>query len=135
MKIEAMEGNGQVTGVKLASGEVIPAQLVIVSCGVRANVALAHAAGLTVDRAIVVEMCIRDRARLSPSSGSYMVRITLAYRARIPAKITSRRILRRASRRKDVYKRQDRLSAVDCRRELTFDWGMDLRLWLLMRRM
>ena len=38
-------------------------------------------------------------ARLSPSSGSYIVRITLAYRARIPGKITSRRILRRASRR------------------------------------
>ena len=36
VKIEAMEGSGHVTGVKLASGEVIPAQLVIVSCGVRA---------------------------------------------------------------------------------------------------
>ena len=50
-----MEGSGHVTGVKLASGEVIPAQLVIVSCGVRANVALAQAAGIAVDRAIVVD--------------------------------------------------------------------------------
>ena len=55
VKIEAMEGSGHVTGVKLASGEVIPAQLVIVSCGVRANVALAQAAGIAVDRAIVVD--------------------------------------------------------------------------------
>ena len=54
-KIEAMEGDGQVTGVKLAGGEVIPAQLVVVSCGIRANVALAQAAGLAVDRAVVVD--------------------------------------------------------------------------------
>ena len=55
VKIDAIEGDGKASGVKLGSGEVIPAQLVIVSCGVRANVALAKAAGLAVDRAIVVD--------------------------------------------------------------------------------
>ena len=54
VQITALEGDSQVTGVRLGSGEVIPAQLVVVSCGVRANTAVAKAAGVTVDRAIVV---------------------------------------------------------------------------------
>lgn len=54
VKIEAIEGGGHVTGVRLGTGEVIPAQLVIISCGVRANAALAKEAGLDVDRAVVV---------------------------------------------------------------------------------
>jgi NAD(P)H-nitrite reductase large subunit len=54
VQIAAIEGSGQVTGVKLGSGEVIPAQLVVVSCGVRAATALAKEAGLDVDRAVVV---------------------------------------------------------------------------------
>ena len=47
------------TGVKLGSGEVIPAELVIVSCGVRANTALAQAAGIETDRAVVVDAAMR----------------------------------------------------------------------------
>ena len=54
VKIAALEGACAVTGVKLESGEVIPADLVIVSCGVRANTAIAKDAGIEVDRAIVV---------------------------------------------------------------------------------
>ncbi len=54
VQITALEGDTRVTGVRLGSGEVIPAQLVVVSCGVRANTAIAQAAGVTVDRAIVV---------------------------------------------------------------------------------
>lgn len=55
VQIEEIEGgHGAVTGVRLGDGQVIPADLVIVSAGVRANVALARAAGLEVDKAIVV---------------------------------------------------------------------------------
>lgn len=54
VQIEAIEGDGHVTGVRLGDGRVFPAQLVIVSCGVRANVAVAKAAGIETDRAVVV---------------------------------------------------------------------------------
>ena len=54
VQIEAIEGDGHVTGVRLGNGRVFPAQLVIVSCGVRANVAVAKAAGIETDRAVVV---------------------------------------------------------------------------------
>lgn len=40
--------------MKLGSGEVIPADLVIVSAGVRANVEPAKSAGIETDRALVV---------------------------------------------------------------------------------
>ncbi len=55
VQISAIEGSGHVTGVRLGDGQVIPAQLVIVSCGVRANTAVAKEAGLNVDRAVVVD--------------------------------------------------------------------------------
>ena len=54
VKIESIEGDGKVTGVKLGSGEVIPAELVIVSAGVRANTALAKEAGLEINRGVLV---------------------------------------------------------------------------------
>jgi flavorubredoxin/NADPH-dependent 2,4-dienoyl-CoA reductase/sulfur reductase-like enzyme len=54
VQIQAIEGDGHVTGVRLGDGQVIPAQLVIVSCGVRANVGIAKEAGLDTDRAVVV---------------------------------------------------------------------------------
>ena len=54
VQIAAIEGDGHVTGVRLGDGQVIPAQLVIVSCGVRANTAIAKEAGLETDRAVVV---------------------------------------------------------------------------------
>ena len=40
--------------MELGSGEIIPAQLVVVSAGVRANTAIAQSAGIEIDRAIVV---------------------------------------------------------------------------------
>src|SRR5699024_7165331 len=45
VQIEAIEGGEKAEGVRLADGTVIPAELVIVSCGVRANTALAKEAG------------------------------------------------------------------------------------------
>lgn len=55
VQITELEGNGKVTGVKLGDGTVLPAELVLVSCGVRANVQLAKAAGIETDRAVVVD--------------------------------------------------------------------------------
>ncbi len=54
VQITSIEGEDHVTGVKLADGTVVPAELVIISAGVRANAALAKAAGVEVDRAVVV---------------------------------------------------------------------------------
>ena len=54
VQIAELEGNGNVTGVKLGDGTSLPAELVLVSCGVRANTQLAQAAGLEIDRAVVV---------------------------------------------------------------------------------
>ncbi|HEY3560877.1 MAG TPA: FAD/NAD(P)-binding oxidoreductase [Kribbella sp.] len=46
--VEGFEGTDKVTGVKVAGGEVIPADLVIVGVGVRPNTELAEAAGIEV---------------------------------------------------------------------------------------
>lgn len=53
--VEEIQGEGAVTGVRLAGGEVIPADLVIVSAGVRASTKVAQEAGIQTDRAIVVD--------------------------------------------------------------------------------
>lgn len=53
-QIEEVTGEDKVTGVRLKSGEFYPADLVIVSSGVRPNAELAKEAGITVDRAVVV---------------------------------------------------------------------------------
>ena len=62
--VEGIEGESNVTGVKLGSGEVIPADVVIISSGVRANVAVAKEAGIKINKAIVVnekmETSIKD---------------------------------------------------------------------------
>ena len=62
VQIEAIEGDGHVTGVRLGDGRVFPAQLVIVSCGVRANTAIAKAAGIETDRAVVVNSRMETNA-------------------------------------------------------------------------
>lgn len=54
VQIASIEGESSVTGVKLADGREFPAELVIVSAGVRANVGAAKNAGLDINRGIVV---------------------------------------------------------------------------------
>ena len=54
VSVAAIEGEEHVSGVRLADGTVIPAQLVIVSAGVRANTAIAKELGLEIDRAVKV---------------------------------------------------------------------------------
>ena len=53
-QITEILGEEHVTGVQLAGGEIFPADLVIVSAGVRANIAAASQAGIETDRAVVV---------------------------------------------------------------------------------
>lgn len=52
---EEFVGEERVRGVRLQSGEMVPANTVIVAAGVRANADLAAEAGLAVDRGIVVD--------------------------------------------------------------------------------
>ncbi len=61
VSVAAIEGdeNGHVTGVRLGDGRFFPADMVIVSCGMKANIALAVAAGVKADRAIEVDMFMR----------------------------------------------------------------------------
>lgn len=62
--VDSIEGESSVTGVKLGNGEVLAADIVIISSGVRANVAIAKEAGATINKAIVVnekmETSIKD---------------------------------------------------------------------------
>jgi len=58
-KTQAILGENQVTGVRFASGEEIPADLVVMAVGVRPNVELAKQAGLACDRGILVDDCLQ----------------------------------------------------------------------------
>jgi nitrite reductase (NADH) large subunit len=54
-RVEAIEGDEAVTGVRLASGEVLPATLVVLSAGVRPNSHLAREAQLDVKSGVIVD--------------------------------------------------------------------------------
>jgi 3-phenylpropionate/trans-cinnamate dioxygenase ferredoxin reductase subunit len=56
--IEALEGEGRVARVRLASGEAIACDLVVVGIGAVPRTALAREAGLEVDDGIVVDACL-----------------------------------------------------------------------------
>ena len=61
-RLAAIEGEGRATGVALTSGEKIPADLVLVATGARANDDLAVAAGLRCEDGVLVD----DFARAQP---------------------------------------------------------------------
>ena len=52
VSVEAVEGEDHVSGVRIAGGETIPADIVVVSAGVRAKTDLAEQMGLAVGRAV-----------------------------------------------------------------------------------
>lgn len=58
-RVAALAGDERVTGVRLADGAVLPADLVIVGIGILPATALAEAAGLAVDDGIVVDAFAR----------------------------------------------------------------------------
>src|SRR5262249_28060761 len=57
-------GDGRVTGLRFKDGSTLDTDMVVISCGIRPNVEEARAAGLTVDKAIVVD----DQLRTSDPS-------------------------------------------------------------------
>ncbi|MEI2732659.1 MAG: FAD-dependent oxidoreductase [Dermatophilaceae bacterium] len=48
-------GTGRLRGIRLSDGEVVPADLLVLACGVRARTAIATAAGLDVARGVLVD--------------------------------------------------------------------------------
>lgn len=62
VSVEEITGDDCVTGVRLADGTVYPADIVIVSAGVRPNKALAEKIGLTTERGIVVDQRMQTSA-------------------------------------------------------------------------
>ncbi|GLK83428.1 NAD(P)/FAD-dependent oxidoreductase [Ancylobacter defluvii] len=52
---QAIEGTGRVEGLRLADGRVLPADLVVVACGVKPNADLARAAGIGCGRGVRVD--------------------------------------------------------------------------------
>ena len=54
VKIDGIEGENSVTGVRINGEEVIKADLVIISCGVSPNSAIAKEAGINANRSIIV---------------------------------------------------------------------------------
>ncbi|MFZ5706097.1 MAG: NAD(P)/FAD-dependent oxidoreductase [Pseudomonadota bacterium] len=63
--ISGLEGEGQVSGVRLADGTVEPADLVVVGIGIDADTGLAEQAGLACDAGILVdEACRTSQPRI-----------------------------------------------------------------------
>jgi 3-phenylpropionate/trans-cinnamate dioxygenase ferredoxin reductase subunit len=63
VRIEGFEGVGAVTGVRLAGGEIVPADFVLVGVGVLPNLELAQEAGLVCGNGIVVDEAMRTSDR------------------------------------------------------------------------
>lgn len=51
----AVEGTAQAEGLRLADGRLLPADIVVMACGVRPNIHLARAAGLACQRGVQVD--------------------------------------------------------------------------------
>lgn len=62
VSIAAIDGETQVSGVRLSDGRVFPAELVVVSCGNRANIQAARNAGIQTQRGIVVNQYMEASA-------------------------------------------------------------------------
>lgn len=54
VKIDEIKGEDNITGVKINDKEVIPADLVIISTGIKSNTKIAKEAGINIDRAVIV---------------------------------------------------------------------------------
>lgn len=59
VRVIGLTGGGAVQGVRLADGKVLPADLVVLACGVRPRVELATAAGLSVRHGVLVDDQLR----------------------------------------------------------------------------
>jgi nitrite reductase (NADH) large subunit len=59
---EAVLGDGRASGIRIKDGRIVTAELVLFSTGIRSETALAKAAGLEVNRGIVVDKQLRTSA-------------------------------------------------------------------------
>lgn len=59
VRIEAIVGQEQCEGIRLAGGEILAARYVLITAGVRPNLALARSCGLTVHKGLVVDDLLR----------------------------------------------------------------------------
>lgn len=57
--IASIDGESHVTGVTLDTEETLPAGIVVISAGVRANIELAKKIGLETERGVIVDSCMR----------------------------------------------------------------------------
>lgn len=93
---KAISGSDGVERVHLADGRVLPADLVIVSAGVRSNTALAREAGLTCNRGVVVDERMMTSVSNQSVAGVYAVGDVAEFDARvwaiIPAAISQARV-------------------------------------------
>src|SRR4051794_10601351 len=64
-------GNGKVTGLRFKDGTILKTDMVVISCGIRPNVDEARAAGLQVDKAIVVDDQLRTSDPAIYAVGEY----------------------------------------------------------------
>ncbi len=78
VKTVGLVGDNVVEGVKFADGSVLDTEMVVISCGIQPNVDEARAAGLLVERAIVV-----DDQMLTSESGVYAVGECAQHRGRV----------------------------------------------------
>lgn len=60
VQVQRVEGDEAIEGVQLDDGSRVPANLLLVACGVRADVALARAGGIRVERGVVVDDQLRS---------------------------------------------------------------------------
>lgn len=99
----AIEGTDRVEGLRLADGTVLPAELVVVSCGVRPNADLARAAGLACQRGVLV-----DDELATDHAGIYAIGECAEHRGQVyglvePAYEHARVLARRLAGRSAVY--------------------------------
>jgi len=60
VRIKQLDGDEQVRGVQLESGELLPVELVLITAGVRSNTYLARLAGLEVNNGVIVDNHLRS---------------------------------------------------------------------------
>jgi assimilatory nitrate reductase electron transfer subunit len=96
--VEVLTDDGVLTGMRLATGEVVDADLLLVSCGIRASTGLAADSGLPVDRGVVVGADLRSPADAAvaaigdcaqpPEGGTGLVAPGWDQAARLAARLT-----------------------------------------------
>jgi 3-phenylpropionate/trans-cinnamate dioxygenase ferredoxin reductase subunit len=107
--IEADGDSGRVAGIRLADGQLLPADLVLVGVGLEPRTELAERLGLKVDRGIVVDSCARtshpavvaagDCTTLPhPRAGQGLIRIESVQNAIAQAQVAAASLLGRSAK-------------------------------------